>query len=220
MSWRTRKKLDMSRRTPKNIISSSSKIPVPTEQAAAAAPDIKPDFYFDGTIRHAQWNRLGGTGDIIEDAFVNPDPASPIAAIVVSRFFGDGGRNTLTIDVIDNLTIPREDCEAKLRLHKLQGGIYGGVARETKEGLHHRLGVDARQRRNILVDPSGQDITDEESRNYMVNRVTEIMYALLNSDALSNSRAVREAMVETIRNKFVMFRQLENKSNQIEGPHA
>lgn len=209
----------MSWLTPKNIISSSSKVPVPTEQAAVAAPDIKPDFDFEGTIRHAQWKRRGGTGDIIEDAFVNPDPASPIAAIVVSRFLGDGGRNTLTIDVIDNRTIPQEDCEAKLRPHKLQGGIYGAVARETKEGLH-RLGVDARQRHSILVDPSGQDITDEDSRNYMVNRIAAIMDALLNSDALSNSRAVREAMVKTICHKFVAFRSLENKSNEIEGPHA
>jgi hypothetical protein len=162
MSWLTRK----------NIAKSSSKVPVPTEQAAVAASDIKPVFDFDGTIRHAQWKRRGGTGDIIEDAFVNPDPASPIAAIVVSRFLGDGGRNTLTIDVIDNLTIPPKDCEAKLRPHKLQGGMYCGVANETKEGLH-RLGVDApRHSHTILGDPSGQDITDEDSRNYMVNRVT------------------------------------------------
>jgi hypothetical protein len=98
--------------------------------------------------------------------------------------------------------------------------MYFGVARETEEGLR-RLGVVApRHTHTILGDLSGQDITEEDSRNYMVNRVTEIMDALLNSDALSNSRAVREAMVETIRNNFVAFRPLENKSNQIEGPHA
>lgn len=175
---------------------------------------------FDGTILHDQWQRRGGAGDIIEHAFVNPDPASPIAAIVVSGFLGDGGHNTLMIDVIDNVAISPDARKAKLSPDKLQGGMYCGVAAETKKGLLS-LGVTAPSySHTILADISGEDMKDEGSRNYMVKRIAEIMDAFSKSSALSTNPAVRDAMVRTIRETFVSLRPLESTPAQIEGPHA
>ena len=184
----------------------------PKGTSPTALPEVtKPQASFDGVIRHAQWKRPGGGTIWTEDAFVNPDPASPIAAILISR--SDGNMASLGIDLVSRES-RYNDTVAALQNNELSfGGMAFGISGETVKGLQS-LELHVPRYTNTVLAHDGS-IT--EKREVITNRARKVMETMQQSSLLSDNPAIRDALMDAMRAQLVSLRSLDKSTPSIEG---
>lgn len=156
-----------------------------------------------GEIRHGQWSREAGTGGtLLEDMFVNPDPSSPIAGILITRYASkDLSHRKLDIEAICHDGRGDEGA-ALLEKNGLGSGVFSGVHEITLEGMRS-LGVKpAYMNSTLIIDLSGRDLAEPDTQEFYRVGVGKIMDTLLNKKIISNDPALRQVFVDKIREKF------------------
>lgn len=163
-----------------------------------------------GAVEHVSWERMGGAGPIREDMFINPDMASPVAAVIVARI-GVEGAHHLSMEAVPRMSMGAA-LDAGLEKHGLSlGGMAFSLPRPAAEALATH-GIAHASHAKALIAHAG---TLEERRDYLVERGRTVMEALKNSDLISTNPAVRAAMTDTMTSTLISLRHWEAPSGQI-----
>jgi len=158
-------------------------------------------------IRHGRWMREAGiSGTLVEDMFVNPDTASPVAGILVVRHINkDGSYRTLDMEAIFRQGRAEEGIKS-FSVFGISTIITSSIHTTTQTGMQAcGLSFDARAV-TIVADLSGRDAATAESQLFYTQRVREVMKTLVESNFISDNPSTRQAFVNTIQNQFATDR--------------
>jgi hypothetical protein len=175
------------------------------------APLKKANFGFDGAIKQEEWQWSTKRGTMItERAFVNPDPNSAVAAILVT--VSDEGY--VGLDLINR---SGRFPETELKLEQA-GGFpkvqFLGVSIDAARNLR-RMGLDIETTPSQMVGHKG--LLSEGRVSEVKSLSARAVKTLLETDILSSNPKVCEALVSAIGVKLKTFESIGATPAAIEG---
>lgn len=174
----------------------------------------------DAEIQHGQWTytlnaRVHPDGttlaEFTEDIFVNPDQASPVAAILVTRNNSPG----VSVEIL-----PRPGGDYKIQ-SMLQDTVWSNGCMASMSSLSEeaaqqlpKFGI-ANLGTYVIWGGGAVDIPDVKQQT--VQRFQKFVHAIQTSPLISENPEIRAAMVSTMKHELASVRQLMASPEEVSG---